>query len=142
MREAKDILPIHKVEHNAIVSMQGDMTIAYRATLPEIFTLSDREYEAYHQTWLKAIKVLPTHSIFHKQDWFTAQAYRADYEKSGGSFLSRSSETFFNERPYLDHECYIFLTKKPKDRKLSSSAMSNILRKTIVPEQMISPVLY
>ena len=142
MREAKDILPIYKVEHSAIVSMQGDMTIAYRATLPEIFTLSDREYEAYHQTWIKAIKVLPTHSIFHKQDWFTAQTYKADYEKSGGSFLSRSSETFFNERPYLDHECYIFLTKKPKDRKLSSSAMSNILRRTIVPEQMISPVLY
>ncbi len=142
MREAKDILPIHKVEHSAIVSMQGDITIAYRATLPEIFTLSDREYEAYHQTWIKAIKVLPAHSIFHKQDWFTAQAYRADYEKSGGSFLSRSSETFFNERPYLDHECYIFLTKKPKDRKLSSSAMSNILRRNIVPEQMISLILY
>lgn len=142
MVEAKNILPIYKVEHNAILSMQGDITIAYKVNLPEIFTLSDREYEAYHQAWIKAIKLLPQHSVFHKQDWFTDCTYKADYEKNGGSFLSRSSEQFFNERPYLDHECYIFLTKKPKDRKLSSSVYSNILRKSIVPSQTISPVLY
>lgn len=142
MVEAQNILPIYKVEHNAILSMQGDITIAYKVNLPEIFTLSDREYEAYHQAWIKAIKVLPQHSVFHKQDWFTDCTYKANYEKNGGSFLSHSSEQFFNERPYLDHECYIFLTKKPKDRKLSSSVYSNILRKSIVPSQTISPVLY
>src|SRR5690606_8058120 len=121
MVEAADILPIYKVEHNAILSMQGDITIAYEVTLPEIFTLSDRDYEAYHQVWIRAIKVLPQHSVFHKQDWFTEDTYKADFEKAGNSFLSRSSEIFFNERPCLDHRCYIFLTQKPKDRRLSSS---------------------
>ncbi|MDP3244321.1 MAG: TraG family conjugative transposon ATPase, partial [bacterium] len=142
MVEAVNILPIYKVEHNCILSMQGDITIAYKVYLPEIFTLSDRDYEAYHQTWIKAIKVLPQHSIFHKQDWFTEGFYKADFEKHSSSFLSRSSERFFNERPCLDHHCYIFLTKKPKDRKLSSSAYSNILRKSIVPVQTVNPVLY
>ncbi|RYE46282.1 MAG: TraG family conjugative transposon ATPase, partial [Sphingobacteriales bacterium] len=37
---------------------------------------------------------------------------------------------------------YIFLTKKPKDRKLSSSVYSNVLRKSIVPVQTINPVIY
>jgi len=142
MVEASNILPIYKVEHDAILSMQGDITIAYEVTLPEIFTLSERDYEAYHQIWIKAIKVLPQYSVFHKQDWFTESAYKSDFEKSGGSFLSRSSETFFNERPFLDHRCYIFLTKKPKDRRLSSSVYSNILRKSIVPVQTTSPVLF
>lgn len=140
MVEAKDILPIYKVENNAIISMHGDITIAYKVELPEIFTLSERDYEAYHQIWVKAIKLLPQHSIFLKQDWFTETKYKADYT-SDRSFLSRSSEVFFNERPFLDHECYIFLTQKPKERKLSSSVYSNILRKSIVPSQTISLTL-
>jgi len=142
MAEAKNILPIYKVEHGCILSMQGDITAAYKVTLPEIFTLSERDYEAYHQAWVKAIKVLPQHSILHKQDYFIKGSYRADFDGAGDGFLSRSSERFFNERECLDHCCYIFLTKKPLDRKVSSSAYSGILRKGIVPAQTISPVLY
>lgn len=142
MTAIEKIMPVQKVEHNAIVSAQGDLTIAYEATLPEIFTLSDREYEAYHQALVKAIKLLPVNSIFHKQDWFTESKYKANFETEDNSFLSRSSERFFNERPYLDHRCYIFLTKKPSGRKLSSSVYSNILRKSIVPQQTVSPVLF
>lgn len=138
----ENILPLYKVEHQAILSAQGDITIAYEATLPEIFTLSDRDYEAYHQSLVKAIKVLPAHSIFHKQDWFTQSRYQANFEKEDNSFLSRSSERFFNERPYLDHRCYIFLTKKPAGRKTSTSLYSNILRKSIVPQQMLNPHLF
>ncbi|MFC4212454.1 TraG family conjugative transposon ATPase [Pedobacter lithocola] len=142
MTAIEKIMPISTVEHNAIVSAQGDITIAYEASLPEIFTLSDRDYEAYHQILIKAIKLLPVNSIFHKQDWFTETKYRANFETDDNSFLSRSSERFFNERPYLDHRCYIFLTKKPKDRKLSSSVYSNILRKSIVPQQTVNKVLF
>ena len=142
MVEAKNILPIYKVEHGCILSMQGDITLAYEVTLPEIFTLSDRDYEAYHQAWIKAIKVLPQFSIMHKQDWFTTGAYQADFDRAGDSFLSACSERFFNQRECLDHKCYIFLTKKPLGRKLSSSAYSNILRKSIVPAQTINPLLF
>ena len=135
----KDIFPIWGVEHECILSKQGDVTIAYKVTLPEIFTLSDQEYEAFHQTWIKAIKVLPRQSVFHKQDWFLTSAYQADFSKDDTSFLTRGSERFFNERPYLDHQCYIFLTKKPSARKLSSSIFSNLLRSSIVPEETLKP---
>jgi conjugation system TraG family ATPase len=136
------LLPLTKVEHGAILSAHGDITIAYKVTLPEIFTLSDRDYEAYHQVWVKAIRLLPQGSIFHKQDWFTESRYKTDFEKAGKGFLSRAGERFFNEREYLEHSCYIFLTQKPKDRKLASSAYSNILRKSIVPQQTVNPVLF
>jgi conjugation system TraG family ATPase len=136
------ILPLTKVENGTILSAHGDITVAYEVSLPEIFTLSDRDYEAYHQAWVKAIRLLPQGSVFHKQDWFIESSYKADFEKAGKSFLSRSSERFFNERECLEHLCYIFLTQKPKDRKLASSAYSNILRKSIVPQQTVNPVLY
>lgn len=139
-RALKDILPILGIDQDCILSKQGDVTIAYRAELPEIFTLSDSDYEALHQTWIKAIKVLPRHSVFHKQDWFIETKYTAGFKKDA-QFLSRSSERFFNERPYLDHSCYIFITKKPGGRKSATSIMSGLLRKSIVPEESLNKQL-
>lgn len=140
-KHLKDILPIFGVEHDCILSKQGDVTIAYEVILPELFTLSDQEYEALHQSLIKAIKILPRHTIFHKQDWFTEAKYEADFSKEDTSFLRRSSERFFNERPYLDHRCYIMLTKKPAGRKAGSSLFSNLLRRSIVPEETLRPQL-
>lgn len=133
----ENILPILGVENNCILSKQGDVTIAYKVELPEIFTLSDQEYEAFHQTWIKAIKILPKHSVFHKQDWFIETKYEADFSKEL-QFLSRSSERFFNERPYLDHQCYILLTKKTGNHKAATSLLSSLLRKSIIPEQSMN----
>ena len=140
-KNLKEILPILGVEHDCILSKQGDVTIAYEVTLPELFTLSDQEYEAFHQALIKAIKILPRHTVFHKQDWFTETTYKADFTKEDKSFLTRSSERFFNERPYLDHQCYIMLTKKPANRKIGSSLFSNLLRRSIVPEETLKPQL-
>ena len=112
MRNLFDILPVYGVEHNAILSKMGDVTVAFKVELPELFTMSNDEYEAFHHAWIKAIKVLPVNAILHKQDWFTEAKYKPDFAKEDNSFLSRSSERFFNERPYLDHQCYILLTKK------------------------------
>ncbi|MCA4896315.1 MAG: TraG family conjugative transposon ATPase [Cytophagales bacterium] len=132
------VFPIYKVEHDCILSKQGDVTLAYEAILPEIFTMSDQEYEGFHQILIKAIKVLPANSVFHKQDWFISKKHSADFEKHE-SFLSRSSERFFNERPYLDHKCYVMLSRKSAGRKPSSSVFSNLIRTTLVPEETLNP---
>lgn len=134
-----EVLPILGVEHNCILSKQGDITVAFRAELPEIFTLSDHEYEAFHQSWIKAIKVLPKLSVFHKQDWFIDSKYKPDFSKEDTSFLTRSSDRYFNERPFLKHSCYILLTKKPAGRKQSTSLFSNLLRRSIIPDHTLKP---
>ncbi|WP_371563500.1 TraG family conjugative transposon ATPase [Flavobacterium sp. Arc2] len=135
------ILPIMDIEHDCILSKQGDITVVFKAELPEIFTLSDQEYESFHQAWVKAIKLLPKFSVFHKQDWFIDSKYQPHFENDDHSFLSRCSERFFNERPFLDHSCYIFLTKKPGGRKTSSSLFSNLIRPSIVPEETLKESL-
>jgi conjugation system TraG family ATPase len=135
------IMPVYKVEHKTLISGQGDLTIAFRATLPDIFTLSGADYEILHQSWVRAIKVLPKHSILHKQDTFT----RNQYEGVAGnaqSFLSASADRYFRGRPFLDHTCTILLTKKAEDRKPASSAYSGLMRKSIVPKQTTDKKLY
>lgn len=135
------ILPIMEIEHDCILSKQGDVTVVFKVELPEIFTLSDQEYEAFHQAWVKAIKLLPKFSVFHKQDWFIDSKHQPHFENDDHSFLSRCSERFFNERPFLDHSCYIFLTKKPAGRKTSNSLFSNLIRPSIVPEETLKESL-
>lgn len=136
-RNITDILPIWKIEQDFILSKNGDVTVVIRVTLPEIFSLSNDDYEALHIAWLKAIKILPVHTVLHKQDWFVESRYKANFTGDNPNFLQAASERFFNERPYLDHECYLMITLKPKDRKPASSAFSNLLRKSIVPPETV-----
>lgn len=132
-RELEQLFPVWKVENDCLLSKGGDITMAFKVRLPEIFTLSNAEYEALHEVWLKAIRLLPPGSVLHKQDWFVESEYRSDFTKTNGNFLQRSSDKFFNERPFLAHSCYLMITLKAKD-KPATSAVSNLLRRSIVPE--------
>ena len=119
-----------------MLSGQGDLTIGYRVNLPELFTLSKEEYMALHQSWVKAIRLLPRHCIFHKQDWFVEDHYKARF--GDRTFLGHASERFFNERPYLAHHCHLYLTKRPLGYKTVTSAVSGLMRQRLVPAQTIS----
>ena len=44
------------------------------------------------------------------------------------SFLSRSYERHFNERPYLNHTCYLFITKTTRERTRQQSTFNTLCR--------------
>ena len=128
--------PLLRVENNCIISKFADITAAYRVSLPELFTLTGEEYEALHGAWLKALKVLPDYTVVHKQDFFIEERYEAPEDGSERSFLARSYERHFNERPYLRHSCYLFVTKTTPERMRQTSASSVLCRGFIVPREM------
>ena len=129
-------LPLLAVEHGCIISKDADITVAFEVALPELFTLTSQEYEAMHSAWCKAIKVLPHYSVVHKQDWFVSEKYRPELQKENLSFLDRSFERHFNERPYLAHKCYLFLTKTTKERMRQQSNFSTLCRGKILPKEL------
>ena len=128
--------PLLRVENNCIISKFADITAAYRVSLPELFTLTGEEYEALHGAWLKALKVLPDYTVVHKQDFFIEERYETLNDGSERSFLARSYERHFNERPYLRHTCYLFVTKTTPERMRQTSASSVLCRGFIVPREM------
>ena len=128
--------PLLRVENNCIISKFADITAAYRVLLPELFTLTGEEYEALHGAWLKALKVLPDYTVVHKQDFFIEERYETLNDGSERSFLARSYERHFNERPYLRHTCYLFVTKTTPERIRQTSASSVLCRGFIVPREM------
>lgn len=128
--------PLMSVENGCIVSKDADITAAFEVTLPEIYTVTSAEYEAIHGAWCKAIKVLPDYCIVHKQDWFVKENYKPELQKEDMSFLSRSFERHFNERPFLNHKCYLFLTKTTKERNRRQSNFSTLCRGVIIPKEV------
>ncbi|GAA6434763.1 TraG family conjugative transposon ATPase [Bacteroides intestinalis] len=127
---------LSKVENDVIVSKDADVTVAFRVELPELYTVTSTEYEAIHSAWVKAMKVLPDYSIVHKQDIFIRESYKPDTDREDISFLSRSFERHFNERPFLNHTCYLFLTKTTKERSRTQSNFNSLCRGFIVPKEI------
>ena len=128
--------PLLAVENGCIVSKEADVTVAFRVELPELFSVTGSEYEAIHSAWHKAVKVLPEYSIVHKQDFFIEEKYRPETDRDDLSFLSRSFERHFNERPFLSHTCYLFLTKTTKVRSRQESTFSTLCKGRLVPKEI------
>ena len=79
---------------------------------------------------------MPNYSILHKQDIFITEKYEPDIRRDELSFLSRSFERHFNERPYLHHTCYLFLTKTTKERSRQQSNWNMLCRGFLVPKEI------
>lgn len=136
-RNMQEIFPIYDVEHDCILSKSGDITLAFEIDLPEIFSLSDSEYEAFHQTWIKAIRTLPERTILHKQDWFNLENYPANFTSENLSDLDRFSETYFNGRPFLKHRCFLMLTRCSDTRTTITSLKSSLITGRFIPPQLL-----
>src|SRR5580704_181782 len=107
------ISPILEIDKDCIISKRGDCTLVFELFKPELFSLSTEELGTIHQHWVKAIGLLPFGVVVHVQDWWTRAMWLADFESNQDqSFLSRSSDKFFDERPYRPHRCYMMLTRR------------------------------
>ncbi len=133
--------PLMAIENDCIISKQADVTIGFAVELPELFTLTENDYEKIHAGWVKAIKTLPDQTIVHKQDWFLEENYKARYTTDidgDVSFLTRSFQEHFVERPFLSHYCYLFITlvadPRAAEKKSSGTALC---RSNIVPRKML-----
>ncbi|MCY7358445.1 MAG: DUF3875 domain-containing protein [Rudanella sp.] len=75
----KDLLPILCIDETTgcIVSKNADITAAFELQSPEIFAVSDGEYDTLHDVLVRAAKVLPVGYMVHKQDLFIEPGRRS-----------------------------------------------------------------
>ena len=67
---------------------------------------------------------------------FIRESYRPELGKDDLSFLDRSYERHFNERPFLHHSVYLCLTKTTKQRMVQRSDFSTLCRGTLLPKEV------
>ncbi len=130
-----EFLPIMAWENNCLVSKFADITVALELSLPEIYSFETKDYENFHQIWVRALRVLPTYTIVHKQDIFYECGFSEEFDSKG--FLSISSSKHFINRRFLNHKSYVFITLSTKENLKTTSYLSILCRNKIIPNDML-----
>lgn len=128
------IQPILKVENEVIISKHGDITIPFRLLLPEIYSLGPESLEHLHVELVKAFNILPAGTTVHKQDWFVQDSYNKKID-SDINFFDKASERHFFERPFLNHRCNLYITRKVDEKRRVTSVTSSLNRSKFIPKE-------
>lgn len=129
----EEVFPIIAVENDFLISKQATLTACYEVSLPEIFSLSESDYERVQSVWQRAINTLPNYTIVHKQDIYVSKKYEVDFSQKDYTFFDKAFEKHFFTRPYQDHKCYLFLTKCNKKGFKTTSMYSVLAEKRLLP---------
>ena len=97
--------PILSVEKHIVFANNGNVILCYKTDLPEIYSLSEKDFEDIHGSWFQAFKSLPTSTVIHKQDIYKKSLYEAD-NLPNESFLEKATYRHFKGRECLTHQSY------------------------------------
>ena len=106
-------LPILGFNGDILVSNNLDMSFGLKLHLPELLSCSTEQFYLLHDTFQRAVNLLPENCLLHKQDFFFVEHF--DYkqnkrDKSQSRSLNQNYLRHFEGRPYLKHECYLYVS--------------------------------
>ncbi|MBI6116007.1 TraG family conjugative transposon ATPase [Salegentibacter maritimus] len=99
--------PIAAVRENMVFAANGNVIMAFQVILPEIYSLSENDFEEIHSAWFQALKSLPTGIVIHKQDIYLKRNYAAE-QLPKNTYLGKATHSYFKGREYLEHRSYFF----------------------------------
>ncbi|RKR07947.1 conjugation system TraG family ATPase [Maribacter vaceletii] len=119
--------PIIDIQDNIIFANNGNVVLGYKVDSPEIYCLSEKDFEDMHGSWFQAFKSLPTSTVIHKQDIYKKDEYSAD-KLPNSTFLQRATNSYFKGREYLVHSSYLYFIL-PNNKALNAAKFTNPFRK-------------
>ncbi|WP_299429861.1 TraG family conjugative transposon ATPase [uncultured Maribacter sp.] len=119
--------PIIDIQDNIIFANNGNVVLGYKVDFPEIYSLSEKDFEDMHGSWFQAFKSLPTSTVIHKQDIYKKDKYSAD-KLSNNTFLQRATSSYFKGREYLVHSSFLYFVL-PNNKALNAAKFTNPFRK-------------
>ena len=115
--------PIADIQDNILFANNGNVIFCYEVTLPEIYSLSETDFEDLHSAWFQALKSLPVGTVVHKQDIYLKKSYAAE-QLPKTSFLEKATYEHFKGREYIEHQSFLFFTFT-KNKALNNSKYVN-----------------
>ncbi len=119
--------PIVDIKKNVIFSNNGNVVFCYRVSFPEIYSLSEKDFEDIHGSWFQALKSLPFGTVIHKQDVYFKKEFTSE-QLPNNTFLSKATHEYFKGREHIEHKSYLYFTLV-KNRQLNNSKYVNPFRK-------------
>ena len=119
--------PITDIQDNIIFANNGNVVLCYEGVLPEIYSLSEKDFEDLHGAWFQALKSLPVGTVVHKQDIYIKKSYTSE-QLPNSTFLEKATNDHFKGREYMEHRCFLFFILT-KNKALNNPKYVNPLRK-------------
>lgn len=119
--------PILDLQGHIIFANNGNVVLGYQVHNPEIYSLSEKDFEDIHGSWFQAFKSLPVSTVIHKQDIYRKSHYTAN-KLPNDTFLQKATHDYFKGRGYLQHSCYLFFVL-PHNKALNVPKFVNPFRK-------------
>jgi len=99
-------------------------------SMPEAYSLSEDGLEAIYDMFNRIVKAIPKGYILHKQDYYVPRTYQRNGQ--GTTFLSAAYERKFNERLFLEHRCYLVITKNPLHDAFTTNILTTLISGRLV----------
>ncbi|APY10470.1 conjugal transfer protein TraG [Seonamhaeicola sp. S2-3] len=119
--------PILDIQGHTVFASNGNLVLCYGVSLPEIYSLSEADFEDIHGAWFQAFKSLPNGTVIHKQEVYRKSQYSAQ-QLPNSTFLQKATHRYFKGRGYLRHQSYLFFVM-PHNRALNAPKFTNPFRK-------------
>lgn len=119
--------PIVDIQENVVFANNGNVVLCFKGMLPEIYSLSEKDFEDMHGAWFQAIKSLPTGCVVHKQDIYLKQKYTSS-QLPNNTFLEKATHEHFKGREFMEHQSYLFFILT-KNNALNNKKFVNPFRK-------------
>ncbi len=119
--------PILDIQDHIVFANNGNIVLCYKVELPEVYSLSESDFEDIHGSWFQAFKSLPVATVIHKQDIYQKAIYKAAMLPNS-SFLEKATYNYFKGREFIQHSSYLFFTL-PYNKALNASKFTNPFRK-------------
>jgi len=119
--------PIADIQDHTVFANNGNVVLCYEGILPEIYSLSEKDFEDMHGAWFQALKSLPVGTVVHKQDIYLKKSYSSE-QLPNTTFLEKATYEHFKGRAHIEHKCYLFFILT-KNKALNNPKYVNPFRK-------------
>lgn len=127
--------PIYDITNKGIIigDNKASITIAFKMSLPTIYTLSKGEYMEMIEAMRTFQEMLGEDILVHKQGFFFREYFSFSTDDSSiyeSDFIESAYQRHFNERPYMSSDWYLYVSKINATETPTSNLISKSLAET------------
>lgn len=139
VRTVEEIQPIATIDNKGIIyTKNADIAVAFEVTFPEIFCVSEHNYQLCFDALLQGVKNLGEGYLIHKQDFFIEDKYEPDLSYNvSNDFIIAKNELQFKDRAFTNHKAFIYVILPSSNPLKRDSLASAIFRRHLVPKDVI-----
>lgn len=134
VRTVEEIQPIATINDKGIIfTKNADLAVAFEITFPEIFCVSEHNYQLCFDALLQGVKNLGEGYLVHKQDFFIEDKYEPDLSyNTSNDFIISKNELQFKDRSFINHKAFIYVILPSSNPLKRDSLSSAIFRRHLV----------